>query len=318
MTLTWRPLRTEDAKAWSDLSTAMAAADGHQWIVSPEAAVQRLTASGFDPELDSWAVWDGDHLVAYATCVVGEEPRFDGKAHAYLSGGVHPNWRLRGIGTELIARVEERARAALREKHPDVTRVLFIESGNDQDPAITLLKDNGFVASRRFHDMERERPSQGELPDRSQPAPGIVVRPPTEADEEQTRLAHNDAFRTHWGSAPSTREEWAEEFRDEKTNLELSRIAVDGTGRVLAYSLVSNRTPERPYVELVGSRDEARGMGLGKATLSESLRAMSGNPTVARTALDVDADNPFGAARIYQDLGFLITNTWSAMEKPVD
>lgn len=205
----------------------------------------------------------------------------------------------------------------MKEKYPNIPTVLFIESGDDQDPALALLQDNGFTASRRFHDMERGLPTVDEFRDLSQPRPGISVRPPTKADQEQVRLAHNDAFQTHWGSAPSTALEWSQQYNDETSNLGLSRIAVDDKGRVLAYAMVSNRTAERPYVELVGSRQEARGMGLGRVTLSEYLRALANDPIARHTALDVDAENPFGAARLYQDLGFKIIRTWSAMEKPL-
>ncbi len=317
MNLQWQPLRKQDATAWSELSETIAAADRHTWTISPDSAAHRLMSPDFNPALDSWAVWDGDHLVAYATSSITDAPRFDGRAHAYLSGGVHPDWRGQGIGTDLIVKVEKRAAKALNEKHPDVPKVLFIESGDDQDPAITLLEENGFAASRRFHDMERAKPSADELPNLSQPHPGVTVRPPTRADQEQVRLAHNDAFQTHWGSAPSSVEEWDQEYGDQSANLNLSRIAVDETGRVLAYVLVNNRKVGRPYIELVGSRQETRGMGLGRATLSESLRAMAYDPSIRFTGLDVDAENPFGAVRLYRDLGFEITRTWSAMEKPL-
>lgn len=74
MNLRWEHLRVTDAGAWSELSETIAAADRHTWIVSAESAAGRLTAPGFDPALDSWAVWDGDKLVAYATSTVGSTP----------------------------------------------------------------------------------------------------------------------------------------------------------------------------------------------------------------------------------------------------
>ena len=318
MNLHWQPLRIEDAEAWSELSKAIAAEDRHHWIVSPQNAKDRLSSPNLDREADTWAVWDGDNLVAYAISSVADAPRFDGKVHSYLTGGVHPKWRGRGIGTELLARVNQRAASALRAKYPDVPKVLFIESGDDLDPAIGLLTDNGFEISRHFHDMERDAKSAACLPDRSHPHEGIVVRPLTPDDEEQTRLAHNDAFRTHWGTAPSSVQEWHDDFDEGRIDFSRSRIAVTDDGRVLAYVLVSTTKPERPYVELVGSREEARGMGLGRATLTESLRALAADPQVQTIALDVDAENPSGAVKLYKDLGFEITRTWSALEKPID
>ena len=59
-------------------------------------------------------------------------------------------------------------------------------------------------------------------------------------------------------------------------------------------------------------------MGLGRATLTESLRVLAADPQVQTIALDVDAENPSGAVKLYKDLGFEITRTWSALEKPID
>ena len=318
MNLKWQPLRIEDAQAWSNLSKAIAAADRHHWTMSPGSARARLSSPSLDLKADTWAVWNGDSLIAYAASSVADAPRFDGKAQSYLTGGVHPDWRGRGIGTELLARVEQRAASALRAKYPDVPKVLFIESGDDQDPAIGLLTDNGFRPVRQFHDMERDARVAAQLPDRSHPYEGIVVRPLTPSDEEQTRLAHNDAFRTHFATAPSSVAEWHEDFNQGQIDFNRSRVAVTEDRRILAYVLVNTTKPERPYIELVGSREEARGMGLGRATLTESLRALATDPEAQSIALDVDAENPSDAVRLYKDLGFEITRTWSALEKPVN
>lgn len=315
MALTWRPLETKDAQAWAELSEAIAAADRHKWTVSPDSAIRRLSDPSIDRELDTWSVWDGDTIVAYATSAAADELRYDGKAQAYLTGGVHPDWRGQGIGTELLGKVMQRAAAVLDESFPNDEKVLLVESGDEADPAIKLLTDNGFAAQRYFHDMERPAPAPGEMPDRSQPAPTVRVIPASEADSEQIRLAHNDAFRTHWGSGPASPQHWESDM--EPIDMEMSRVAVDENGRVLAYALVDTKKPHRPYINLVGSRAEARGMGLGRATLGEYLRGLEGNADVTETGLDVDSENVFGAGRLYQDLGFEITRTFAAMEKPV-
>ena len=317
MTLKWQPLRIEDAAAWSKLSEVIGEADRHRWTVSEASAAFRLSAPGFDPELDSWAVWDGDDLVAYATSSISHEPRFDGKVQSYLSGGVHPDWRGRGIGSELLSRVEGRASAQLRNRYPHRAKVLFVDSGDDEDPAITLLQNHGFVIARRFHDMERPKPTVEEVGADSEGRPGIVIRRPEETDREAVRLAHNDAFQSHWGSAPCTPEVWLEIFTPDNFDFDLSRVATDSNGRVLAYVLVSGKEPERPYVELVGSRTETRGQRLGRATFGEYLKALAKDPVAQSTALDVDADSPTNAAKLYSDLGFEVARTWSALEKPV-
>ena len=68
---------------------------------------EQLTWPGHDPALDRWVATPGDsgQLVGYGTMF--KSPN-DEHADVYIV--VHPAWRRRGIGSELLARVLERAR----------------------------------------------------------------------------------------------------------------------------------------------------------------------------------------------------------------
>ena len=58
---------------------------------------------GFSAETDSWTVWDGDRLVAYGIVSASQTLDQDGRARCHVGmGGVHGDWRGRGIGRELM------------------------------------------------------------------------------------------------------------------------------------------------------------------------------------------------------------------------
>ena len=84
---------------------------------------------------------------------------------------------------------------------------------------------------------------------------------------------------------------------------DLSRIVVED-GEVLAYTLVSSNLPGEAYFDLVGVRGGAQGRGLGRAVLTSGLAAIREEGSFTEAGLDVDADNPSGAGRLYTSAGF--------------
>ncbi len=315
MSLEWTHLKNDDAEGWSALTTAVAKHDGVGYGLAPEVAAEELGSDLFDLDNDSFAVWDQDRLIAWSRVAVPERPRYDGKAQAMISGGVHPDWRDRGIGTELLERSEERASQILIDLHPDQPHVLHVDSVLDGHVTAALLDAAGFRRVRYFQDMRLDTSTPRDLDNLSRLGQGILVRPLEMSDLEEVRLAHNDAFRNHWGWAPTTAKEWADEWDTETFRPELSRVAVNPQGRVLAYTLVSQRSGEQPYIEYVGARPETRGMGLGRAAISEVVRGAIESPEVTALYLDVDADSPSKAGNLYTDLGFEVIRTWGSWEK---
>lgn len=125
------------------------------------------------------------------------------------------------------------------------------------------------------------------------------------------RAAKNDAFRDHWGSQPMVASDWRGFLTAPKSRLDLSRVVVDPLGNVLAFAVVEV-DPDgfaahgRPfgYVHWVGVTRSARGRGLAPLVLGAALAAMRADGLSA-AVLDVDTENPSGAVRIYERLGFV-------------
>lgn len=295
--LSYAQLSVEDADDLARLHRVIADADGAMWPPSASEIVENLTPSPtFDPALDTWAVRAGAELVAFAEVSVRSSLSYDGTNNVHVLGGVHPQWQGRGIGSELLARAEERAIEKGHTAHPSAPLLLNCHTTATAPAASTLLTERGYSIARYWFDMVHDL--SGELPVDAR------TQPMTPELYEATRLAHNDAFATHWGSGPISEDGWnkvvvgSAGFRPD-----LSRIAV-ADGEVLAYAVVSDTTPGEAYFELIGVRASAQRRGLGRAVLTSGLAAIRAEGSFRQAGLDVDADNPSGAGGLYRSIGF--------------
>ncbi|MCW5952433.1 MAG: GNAT family N-acetyltransferase, partial [Propionibacteriaceae bacterium] len=187
----------------------------------------------------------------------------------------------------------------------------------------------GFHAGRYFSELCR---------DLADPIPTVLPEQPlrltpwTPELDEPTRLAHNDAFRDHWGSQPRSPEQWTSGraqfapqwsfvvidghppveslLADADTDPETARALLDGAPLVVAYHLGGHypadfevRGYSFGFSELLGVRRAYRGRGLAPALLSAALHAFAAHG-MDRAVLGVDDANPSGAAGLYASLGY--------------
>ena len=257
--LRWTHLTPDTVEQWADLTNHLAKVDGTEEYYEVEDLAEELEESGFDPQADSWAVWDGDRMVGYGQLRVGATPDGEGRIRCNLGGGVHPDYRGRGIGRELIARQEQRARESVAERHPG-TPFFYRASGElEGSDARRLLTRMGYAVVRHFNALARELPGE----DLTVPQiEGVQFVTPVAEQEEPVRVAHNAAFVDHWGSAPSTPERWHDYWTARSNRPALSTLAVDEEGRVLSYVIAGQWVPRELYIALVGTVPEGRGRGL--------------------------------------------------------
>jgi hypothetical protein len=115
-----------------------------------------------------------------------------------------------------------------------------------------MLEHRGYRIVRYYHEMIR--PIPGVVP---QP-PELPVQPYSAEFEEAVRLAHNDAFSTHWGSIAMDRERWGDLIGSRTFRPDCSFLSLDSDGAVQAYVLVNQWVPGEAWVGLVGTRQRAR------------------------------------------------------------
>jgi mycothiol synthase len=307
--LTWTTLTTDTAAEWAELTNLLAKVDDTDEFYEAEDLAEELEEHGFDPKLDSWAVWDGATMVAYGQLRVSHQLTSDGDARADLGGGVHPDWRGRGIGTELLARMEPRAVALASERHPEAPVQLRTQGGKEGSDARPLLTDNGYAPARYFTDMTRPLPGD-QLPSVDDPR----IQPFTSELTDATRLAHNDAFATHWGSTAQTAEGWADMVGSRSFRADVSRVLVED-GVVLAYALCGQWVDRELYITLIGTRQQARGQGLARRVLTATLAAAAASGSYDVADLGVDSANPTGAGALYASVGFTPVRTQATLAK---
>jgi ribosomal protein S18 acetylase RimI-like enzyme len=256
----------------------------------------------------------------------------------FLGGGVHPEWRRRGIGREVLRWQTARAHEALSEQEtaePGTAQLPWRiiasheQSLTDRD---ALFDAAGYAAIRWFHDMVR--PLSGDaapIPEITVPE-GVHLAPWTTDLDESVRLAHNDSFAGHWGSQPRDEELWKESVTEHRTfRRDWSRVVIDSTqldddGQpAVAGYLAAHAYPQdwpakgysQGWVSLVGVRPAWRGRRLAAALLAENLRCLRADGIDA-AGLNVDTGNTSGALDLYHRMGYDVEHTFVAwaLESP--
>lgn len=297
MTVSWRPLDIKTVAELTELVNALAKADGTEEYYEVEDLREELQAVGFDPVRDSVAAWQDGRLVGAGKLWIAGNPGRDGKVTVRVEGGVHPDYRGQGIGRRIMDRLEPRARQLAAERHPGIEVWLVAYGGLPGASVRPLLEHRGYELVRYFHELKR--PLTGELPAESDDR--VQVYRPELADA--IRLAHNDAFAEHWGSAPRTEEQWREVVESRSFRPACTFVSLAADGSVDAYVLSSAFMAEELYIGLVGTRPRARGQGLARACLAAALRAGAASG-LTEAVLSVDSQNGSGAGRLYESMGF--------------
>lgn len=309
MTFTWRPVIRADVPAVVAFTNTVGERDGTGEVTTEESTAEMFEAPGFEVSTDTVSAWEGDLLVALGS-VFARDVLVDGRVMIVVNGAVHPDHRERGLGSELLTRLEARAVELGGERHPGEPLRLRTSGGLPDSASQRLLEDRGYSPDNYFITM------QVQLADWADPGGESVAVRPDLALQEETRDAHNDAFRDHRNFSPISAEHWAFWGKSSAQRPEQSRVVVE-KGRVLAYAITAEYEPGVSHVELVGTRREARGRGLARQVLLSSLRA-------AREAgsriseLEVDSTSPTGADRLYVSVGYQPVRVISRYVRDVD
>lgn len=322
----WRTATAADIDALHAVHVAADAVDHPTWITPREEIADTFTLSHIDQSRDTVIGFTADgEAVVFASAFL--HPSRDAVLTVHLGGAVHPQWRRRGIGSVALAWSHARARQQL----VDVAVVLAAESGSavtsaeiklyaeESAPDVrTIAEPLGFAVERWFTTMERDMalavPSVPEVD-------GTTIVPYTSERALDVLAARNDAFRDHWGSLPTTEESWRTFVDGEFLRPDLSRLALDSHGEVIALCLASVNEDDwqalgasHAYIDLIGVVRAHRRRGLAPKVISATLSAVAA-AGLERTVLDVDTESPTGAHALYEGLGFAATERSLALVK---
>lgn len=305
----WRPIEATDAKSWAALLGDIQAVD-QDWSYFTE---QDLLEDFDDPDRDfrrgSVAVRDGAAMVAFGalhTSGVADpvhEIRFD--------GGVHPDYRRRGLGGRLLDWAEAKAVLLHQDRHPGRPLSLSGWCLSSLPDAVELYARRGYEPVRWFHAMLRTLDSA--LPEVAVPA-GVQIVGYTAERIDDALLVRNEAFSDHWNAPEVSPESWAHFMGYSVFRPSYSFLAyADGEplGVLISheYDAYLATTGIRDiYIAVVGTRRAARKRGIATALLSQAMSAAQ-EAGFGTASLVVDADSLTGALGLYERAGFAVEHT---------
>jgi mycothiol synthase len=307
--LSWRPIERGDVPAWASMLLAVADAE-HSSERFDERDLKRL----FDyPDSDfprgSIGAWDGDVMVACGLLM--PRPSADPVHEMRLEGEVHPAYRRRGIGGQVLDWAETAAIPLHEERHPGRPLSLRGWSKADDPGTDALFAARGYRPVRWWHAMRMDLSKLAP----GKPLPeGVRIVGFSPEVSEAARQVRNEAFRDHWGSTDSTPETWAhfmglESFRPEFSYLAYADDQAVGVLLSSESEATTKATGVRDlYIGIVGTRRAGRNRGVATALLSKALTEgkAAGYGT---SSLLVDADSLTGAVGLYERVGYVVEQT---------
>jgi mycothiol synthase len=254
-------------------------------------------------------------------------------------GGVHPQWRGRGIGRDLfawqLARLTEIHDALAPDgssadgssadgssadgSSADGSSADGSSAGWEVHVGTNLNNDSGRALFLRFgltpvrYFFEMSAPTTATT---TRELPGLHVVPYTDGMLSAIFVAHQAAFADHWGHEKEELADWVPSHVGSETfRADLSRIAFDGdaiAGYLLAYDGVDNKL----YIGQIGTGRAWRKRGIASALIATALAAGAADGK-AIALLAVDADSPTGAVGVYERIGFVTTTRFVVFRRPL-
>lgn len=297
--------------------------DGHERSETAETLARDYAhLVNSDPARDMLFAERDGQVVAYNRCWWDQEengPRI--YSHVGFS---RPEVRGRGLGRAAFRWLEARQRQIAADHPATGERFLQTYATTTETARLALLESEGYTAVRYGFDMVRPL-GPGSEPVVVAPMPeGLEVRPVLPEHYRAIFDADAEAFRDHWGYVPPTETNYQGWLAGEMFQPHRWQIAWDVARNEVA-GMVQNFVHEnenkeynrrRGYTEGISVRRPYRRLGLARALLTRSLKLYQ-EQGFTEGALGVDAQNPNGALRLYESVGFTVVRQSMVYRKPL-
>lgn len=283
----------------------------------PETTLHDMRLEWQSPEFtlttDAWIVFSLEgKAVGFAD--VGHREH----ARIFTSGNVHPDYRGRGIGTQLLQLNEERAYQHCAEALADA-RVSILSWVSEKSIATQqLLEKHDFKKIRSFWRMKIEL---NEASPMAHWADGITIRTLADYSDDPNMFrtvfeADEDAFKDHWGHTPTDFEEWEHRTKKrENFDPSLWFLAMEGN-EIAAVALCEDEKELGGWVNSLGVRRQWRRKGIGEALLYQAFGEFY-KRGIREIYLGVDASSLTGATRLYERVGMHVHRRSDIYEKEI-
>ncbi len=238
------------------------------------------------------------------------EPVVDG----HLFFRVHPDARAENLEPEIVGWAADRVREVASQRNQPAHLRAGLHKTTPEYVAYRqgVLESLGFRPVRYFYKMAR--PLSAPIPAPELPH-GYTLRTVAATEQPQWVDVFNGSFIDHWNHHPLTEErntQWTS-GPNYRADGDLIAVASDGTFAALCrceINLEDNAALGRNegWIEALGTRPGHRKIGLGRAMLLAGLHWIKAQG-VDTAVLGVDAENPSGALRLYESVGFHVANT---------
>jgi ribosomal protein S18 acetylase RimI-like enzyme len=232
----------------------------------------------------------------------------DASVQVRAVGWVHPKHSRRGLGSALVAQLEDRT---ARRVAPGHTSPLRIDVPDGDEAASELLRGRGYRHVRSSWLMQRPLPADDlERPD----PPGFEFRAATFDDEPAIHAVLERSFREHFGYEPTSFEDWRRWVRGSPGyDPALVVLAIAGQ-RPAGVSVNFAADDGIGWIGDLGVVPEHRRRGIASALLVRSFAALTASGH-HEARLGVDAENASGATRLYEAAGMSVRRGFDVYEK---
>jgi GNAT superfamily N-acetyltransferase len=309
-------IRPDDLPALAELRTRCNESDGTEDVYTVEVLENEMAhASGWDPATDDLLAELDGALVGWARASVHLTQTGEQVFEAIVR--VDPAHRGHGIGRQLLIRCERRLRErAAAEPHAG-RRILSTYATDAPTGARNLYEREGYRPVRYFFHMVR--PHLEGLPRPEMPA-RFEVRPVREDHLDVILGALEEAFRDEWLEAQPTPQDRLRYLGDPRVDPTLWQVAWHGdeVAAIVFPTIDADANARygrrRVLLDAVATRRPFRRRGLASVLMLRALHAARG---AGFTSADlwVDSENPSGALRIYERLGFEVALRSTAYHK---
>lgn len=242
-------------------------------------------------------------------------------------GMVHPAFRRRGIGTELVRRALKAAPDLHARSFP-ATQALVVLELQDLPGSGEIARACGFEAGSHSFDMARALPRESAefAPWIKAPGGNLMVGRFAPRHIEELRQLHNESFvPDHPGAVPVPADAWERRFSDPTFRQDLSFVMLNSDTREIAGYIFSNSANERTgptgpreiRLSTITTRRGYRRRGIATALIGAAL-SNAVTQGFEAASLEVDTDNPSGALRVYERAGFTVSHSATTYIRKID
>lgn len=255
-----------------------------------------------DRHLRLWETPEGT-LIAFAQLWIPESGEVrDG----YLWFRVHPLFRGGTLEQEIVAWGE----ALMQEVSLESGMPVSLRSGTKETDGdrIRFLESCGFAIERYFFHLERVAAEP--IPNPELPPEFTLQMGQQQKNGDAWIELFNQSFIDHWNFHPLTREllDYALAHLPYRSEFDLVAVSPDGQFAGFCYSTIDAEKNEETgrnegWITVLGTHRGFRHQGIGRALLLAGMQQLQA-AGVDTILLTVDAENPNGALKLYESVGF--------------